>query len=112
MEVTRMEVSTTADSTMVFVALKSHRSLCVCDAYSGTTGYEVANKRYQRLKNYANLKNDWAIFLKRLRSRDMPLTSEKANMHNRAGLPLTDRPTLEAQEVTTEGVYRLPHAIY
>ena len=41
-------------------------------------------------------------------------TSEKANMHNSAGLP---RPvplalcTLEAQEVTTKGVYRLPHAI-
>ena len=37
---------------------------------------------------------------------------EKANIHNRAG---ADRPTpctLEAQEVTTEGVYRLPHAIY
>ena len=41
-------------------------------------------------------------------------TSQKANMHNRAGLPRTDRPTprtLEAQEVTTEGVYRLPHAV-
>ena len=39
-------------------------------------------------------------------------TSEKANMHNRAG---TDQPTprtLEAPEVTAEGVYRLPHAIY
>ena len=42
-------------------------------------------------------------------------TSQKANIHNSAGLPRTDRPTprpLEAQEVTTEGVYRLPHAIY
>ena len=39
-------------------------------------------------------------------------TSEKANMHNRAGLPRTDRPTPRTQEVTTEGVYRLPHAIY
>ena len=42
-------------------------------------------------------------------------TSEKANMHNRAGLPRTDLPaprTLKAQEVTTEGVRRLPHAIY
>ena len=32
--------------------------LCVCvcvDAYSGTTGYEVANERYQRLQNYGNL---------------------------------------------------------
>ena len=42
-------------------------------------------------------------------------TSEKANMHNRAGLPRTDRPTLRtlgAQEVATEWVYRLQHAIY
>ena len=41
----------------------SSRSVClsvrlrVCvDAYSRTTGYEVANERYQRLQNYANLK--------------------------------------------------------
>ena len=46
-------------------------SVCV-DAYSGTTGYEVANERYQRLQNYANLKIYEAIFQKRLRSRDMP----------------------------------------
>ena len=27
------------------------RSVCLCvDAYSGTTGYEVANERYQNLK--------------------------------------------------------------
>ena len=26
------------------------------DAYSGTTGYEVANERYQRLQKYVNLK--------------------------------------------------------
>ena len=42
-------------------------------------------------------------------------TSEKANIHNRAGLSRTDLPTpgtLEAQEVTTEGVRPLPHAIY
>ena len=30
----------------------SSRSVCVCvDAYSGTTGYEAAYKRYQRLQN-------------------------------------------------------------
>ena len=46
-------------------------SVCVCvDAYSRTTGYEVAH--YQRLQNYASLKNERANFLKRLRSRDMP----------------------------------------
>ena len=34
-------------------------SVCVCvDAYSGTTGYEVANEQYQRLQNYANLKTN------------------------------------------------------
>ena len=33
--------------------------VCVClsvDAYSGTTGYEAAYSRYQRLYNYASLK--------------------------------------------------------
>ena len=42
-------------------------------------------------------------------------TSEKANMHNLTGLPRPDllAPcTLGAQEVTTNGMYRLPHAIY
>ena len=33
-------------------------SVCLCvDAYSATTGHELANERYQRLQNYANLKN-------------------------------------------------------
>ena len=33
-------------------------SVCLCvDAYSGTTGYEAAYWRYQRLQNYASLKN-------------------------------------------------------
>ena len=88
--------------------------MCVCvDAYSGTTGYEVANERYQRLQNYANLniyEAETTAF-----ERYAVKTSQKANMHNSAGLPRTDRPTprpVEAQEVTTEGVYRLPHAIY
>ena len=39
-------------------------------------------------------------------------TSKKANMHNRTGLNLLVLCTLEAQEVTTNGVYRLPCAIY
>ena len=54
-------------------------SVCVClsvrpsvSSYSCTTGFEVANERYQRLQNYASLKKKKAIFLKRLRSRDMP----------------------------------------
>ena len=41
--------------------------------------------------------------------------SEQANMQISAGLPRQDvlaPHTLEAQEVSTEGVYRLPHAFY
>ena len=38
-------------------------------------------------------------------------TSEKATMHNYCAGLLIGVYTLEAQEVTTEGVYRLPHAI-
>ena len=90
--------------------------MCVCvDAYSGTTGYEVANERYQRFQNYANLKNLGDFPERTAFERYAVKTSEKANMHNHAGLPRTDLPTsgtLEAQEVTTEGVCRLPHAIY
>ena len=54
-----------------------------------------------------------AIFVNVPRSEDM--ASEQANMQISTGLP---RPgplalrTLEAQEVRTKGVYRLPHAIY
>ena len=54
----------------------SSRSVCLSvrlsvDPYSGTTRYEAAHERYQRLQNYANLKIKMAIFLKRLCSRDM-----------------------------------------
>ena len=52
--------------------------LCVCvsvclsvDDYSRTTGYEAAYKRYQQLQCYKGMKNNVAILLKRLRSRDM-----------------------------------------
>ena len=38
-------------------------------------------------------------------------TSEKGNKHNRTGLTALALCTLEAQEVTTNGMYRLPHAI-
>ena len=41
--------------------------------------------------------------------------SEQANMQISTSLPrqdVLDLRTLEAQEVTTKGVYRLPHAIY
>ena len=48
-------------------------SVCVCfDTYSGTTGSEAAYEQYQRLQNNANLKSETTIFLKRLRSKDMP----------------------------------------
>ena len=39
--------------------------------YSRTTGYEVAYERYQQLQCYKDKKNNVAILLKRLRSRDM-----------------------------------------
>ena len=48
--------------------------LFVCssvDDYSRTTGYEAAYERYQQLQCYKGMKNNVAILLKRLRSRDM-----------------------------------------
>ena len=48
--------------------------LCVCVCvydYSRTTGYEAAYERYQQLQCYKGRKNNVAILLKRLRSRDM-----------------------------------------
>ena len=48
--------------------------LFVClsvDDYSRTTGYEAAYERYQQLQRYKGMKNNVAILLKRLRSRDM-----------------------------------------
>ena len=44
--------------------------VCVYD-YSRTTGYEAAYERYQQLQCFKGKKNNVAIFLKRLRSRDM-----------------------------------------
>ena len=54
----------------------SSRSVClpVClsvSIYSRTTGYEAAYERYQQLQCYKGRKNNVAILLKRLRSRDM-----------------------------------------
>ena len=49
-------------------------SVCVflsVDDYSRTTGYEAAYERYQQLQSYKGMKNNVAILLKRLRSRDM-----------------------------------------
>ena len=48
--------------------------LCVClfvYDYSRTTGYEAAYERYQQIQCYKGRKNNVAILLKRLRSRDM-----------------------------------------
>ena len=65
-----------------------HLSVCpsVCLSvydYSRTTGYEAAYERYQQLQCYKGMKNNVAIFQKRLRSRDM------ANMHNQYWLTST-----------------------
>ena len=56
--------------------------LCVClfvclsvclfvSNYSRTTGYEAAYERYQQIQCYKGRKNDVAILLEPLRSRDM-----------------------------------------
>ena len=54
----------------------SSRSVCVSVCVSvrtksRTTGYEAAHERYQQLQCYKGRKNNVAILLKRLRSRDM-----------------------------------------
>ena len=55
-------------SVCLFVCL----SVCLSvDDYSRTTGYEAAYERYQQLQCYKGMKNNVAILLKRLRSRDM-----------------------------------------
>ena len=53
--------------------------LCV-QTKSRTTGYEAAYELYQQLQCYKGRKINVAILLKRLRSRDIVKTSEKANM--------------------------------
>ena len=45
--------------------------LSVCYHYSGTTGYEAAKERYQRLERYVGIVFKKAIFLKLLRLRVM-----------------------------------------
>ena len=54
----------------------SSRSVCVSVClsvydYSRTAGYEAAYERYQHLQCYKCRKNNVAILLKRLHSRDM-----------------------------------------
>ena len=59
----------------------SSRSVCLSvHDYSRTTGYEAAYERYQHLQCHKGTKIKIAILLKRLRSRDIVKTSEKANM--------------------------------
>ena len=58
------------------VVLCVHVSVClfVClsvSNYSRTTGYEAAYERYQQIQCYKGKKNNVAILLKRLHSRDM-----------------------------------------
>ena len=60
----------------------SSRSVCLCVCvcvydYSRTTGYEAAIERYQQLQRYKGKKNNVAILLKRLRSRDMACKQAK-----------------------------------
>ena len=84
-------------------------SVCppVCCLVSAATRNKTAKKRYQRVQYRTDF-----IFNSEVMARK---PSEQANILISTGLP---RPgplalrTLEAQEVTTKGVYRLPHAIY
>ena len=60
--------------TVVGLCVSLSVCLFVClfvDDYSRTTGYEAAYERYQQLQCYKGMKNNVAILLKRLRSRDM-----------------------------------------
>ena len=58
--------------TVVILCVCSCLSVCVSVYdYSRTTGYEAAYERYQQLQCYKGKKNNVAILLKRLRSRDM-----------------------------------------
>ena len=53
------------------------------DAYSGTTGYEVAYELYKRVQIYESLNNKKAILLKRLRSgRENKRKSQYANKYS------------------------------
>ena len=65
--------------TVVVLCVRPSVRLFVHD-YSRTTGYEAAYERYQHLQCHKGTKNKLAILLKRLRSRDIVKTSEKANM--------------------------------
>ena len=47
------------------------------DDYSRTTGYVAAYERYQQLQSYKGMKNNVAILLKRLSSRDMACKQAK-----------------------------------
>ena len=65
----------------LFVCLSVCLFVCLSvSIYSRTIGYKAAYERYQQLQCYKGRKNDVAILLKRLRSRDIAKTSEKANM--------------------------------
>ena len=56
-------------------------------ANSRTTGYEAANEWHQRVVNNEEMDINVPIFLKRLHSRDMEKTSEKANVQSIAHVP-------------------------
>ena len=56
--------------TVVVLCVSLFVCLSVYD-YSRTTGYEAAHERYQQHQCYKGKKMNMAIFLKRLRSRDM-----------------------------------------
>ena len=70
-------------------------------------------KRHRQVQRYTGLFLNLAIFIKALCSRVMVWkSSQQANMLISTGLPRPDPLALETQEVATNGVYWLSHAIY
>ena len=57
--------------------------------YSRTIGYEAAYERYQQLQCYKGKKNNVAISLKRLRSRDRRENKLKSQYYNEHWLTST-----------------------
>ena len=93
------------------LGLSFRPSVCLSvTTFSPSTRNKTAKKQYQLVHCHTGFISKMAILVKRLRSKVMA-----ANMQISTGSPrprLLALCILKAQEVTTKGMYRLPHAIY